>query len=251
MSQNELLIMIPTYDERENVAQMFNQLINLDLDADILFVDDNSPDGTGKIIDDLIRDVTSAYVIHRPGKQGIGGAHFEGISWAYKNNYRLLITMDCDFTHSPSDIKDFLKHSEDHDIVVGSRYLGNDSLSEWSILRKVLTYLGHVATSMLLKMPHDATGAFRLYRLDRIPLGCFELIRSKGYSFFFESLFILVNSHYSIKEFPIRLPARTQGHSKMSLRDAINSLKFLMELYLVKLFRPKSLMYSNPDDGKV
>ncbi len=250
MSQNEILIMIPTYDECENVGQMFSQLTALGIPADILFVDDNSPDGTGKIIDELIADVPSAHVIHRPEKQGIGGAHFEGISWAYKNNYRILITMDCDFTHSPSDIKDFLKHSKDYDIVVGSRYLGNDSLSEWSLLRKILTYLGHAATSFLLKMPHDATGAFRLYRLDRVPFGCFELIRSKGYSFFFESLFILVNSSYSIKEFPIRLPARTQGHSKMSFKDASYSLKFLMELYFVKLFRPKSLIYSKPDPEK-
>ena len=248
MKQNKTLIMIPTYNERENVPQMFQQISELNLDADLLFVDDNSPDGTGDIIDDIIKDVDSAHALHRPGKQGIGSAHFEGIQWAYGHNYQQLVTMDCDFTHSPSDIKEFLKHAESNDIVVGSRYMDDESLSDWNLLRKFLTYFAHFLTTALLRMTLDATGAFRCYRLDRVPLGCFELIKSKGYSFFFESLFVMVSNKFLIKEIPIKLPARTCGHSKMTLKDAFSSLKFLMELYLTKLFKPASLIYNKPQD---
>jgi dolichol-phosphate mannosyltransferase len=238
--------MIPTYNERENVVQMLKQLTDLNIPTDILFIDDNSPDGTGKVIDGLISNLNFAHVIHRAKKEGIGTAHYEGIKYAYEKKYRMLITMDCDFTHSPSDIIKFLSYADKYHIVIGSRYMSRNSLHNWSILRKILTYLGHFATRTILKIKHDASGSFRLYRLDRIPFGCFELVRSKGYSFFFESLFILSNNDFSIKEFPIKLSARMQGSSKMSPKDAIISLKFLMNLFYIKLFKPNLVQCPRP-----
>ena len=155
---NELLIFVPTYNEQENVELILGQLLALGLSADILFIDDNSPDGTGDLLDQLAARYPSVFVQHRSGKLGVGSAHVSGIRWAYDRGYKMLMTMDCDFTHSPDYIRDFLAKREDADIVVGSRYLLQESLSTWNAYRKLLTRLGHVLTVVFLKMPYDATG---------------------------------------------------------------------------------------------
>jgi dolichol-phosphate mannosyltransferase len=232
------LIFIPTYNEKDNVTSMCEQLLALDLDADILFMDDGSPDGTGEILDALAAKHSNVSVVHRAGKQGIGTAHQQGIALAYKRGYKTLITMDCDFTHSPSDIARLLEKFEGADIVLGSRYLQKDSLPHWSLLRKFLTNVGHLLTKRLLKIEHDATGAFRVYNLERIPARLFEMVTSRGYSFFFESLFLLVKNRFEIVEVPIVLPARTYGSSKMSLKEASWSARYLIHLYVSYINHP-------------
>src|SRR5690349_6877589 len=154
MLPDKILVFIPTYNEAENVERIFRQIQLLDLTADVLFLDDNSPDGTGKIIDKIVVENKNASVIHRTGKLGIGSAHKVGIERAYESGYQTLITMDCDFTHSPEYILDFLKNKERTDIVVGSRYLKKDSLATWNLFRKSLTRLGHFLTVNLLDMPY-------------------------------------------------------------------------------------------------
>jgi len=242
MSMDRVLIFIPTYNESENVRKIFQQIKHLHLDADILFLDDNSPDGTGEIIDKIVAANSDTFVIHRRGKLGIGSAHLEGINWSYQCHYEVLITMDCDFTHSPDCILDFLNNSNGYDIVVGSRYMRKGSLDDWNLFRKTLTHLGHFLTHKLLNMPYDASGAFRLYRLHQIPREIFELVTSHGYSFFFESLLILHINKYSIHEIPIDLPARTYGHSKMAWKDAWASLWYLFVIFKRRLFNKKSLL---------
>ena len=240
------LIFIPTYNESENIEQIYNEITELGLNTDLLFIDDNSPDGTGKIIDKLVKNTSNTDVIHRSGKLGIGSAHLDGINWAYNNHYEALITMDCDFSHSPSYIIDFINNSTNYDIVVGSRYMQKDSLESWNYFRKSLTHLGHFLTTVLLGMHYDASGAFRLYRLDKIEKGIFNLVVSKGYSFFFESIFILHLNKCSIKEIPIHLPARTYGHSKMTIKDIWNSLTYLISISTRKSVNKKSLIYEHP-----
>ena len=225
------LIAIPTYNERENLRGLYERIRKVALPADLLIVDDNSPDGTGKIADELACEDPRLFVMHRAGKQGIGDAHQAAIRWAYEHGYQLLVTMDCDFTHLPEDIPCFRREALGHDLVVGSRYLDRKSLRDWNLFRKSLTLAGHFLTKHLLQMPQDATGAFRAYRLDRIPPGIFELVGSKGYSFFFESLYVLKHNGFSIKEIAIDLPARTYGHSKMSPKDAVNSLRLLIRTF--------------------
>ncbi len=241
MLANKLLIFIPTFNEAENVERIFLQIRKLDLGADILFLDDNSPDGTGKIIDRIVSEHRNVQVIHRTGKLGIGSAHKVGIRHAYENGYDVLVTMDCDFTHSPEYILDFLKNKDKTDIVVGSRYMKKDSLATWNLFRKSLTHLGHFLTVVLLNMPYDASGAFRLYNLKNIDNNIFLMIRSNGYSFFFESLFILNLNKIGIYEVAIELPSRTYGTSKMKLSDAWKSFEFLISLYFRKLLNKKSL----------
>jgi dolichol-phosphate mannosyltransferase len=241
---NKTLIFIPTYNEGENIEEIIRQLLALNLEADLLFIDDNSPDGTGKKLNLLAAKHPNLHVQHRTGKLGIGTAHVAGLRWAYQQGYQNLVTMDCDFTHSPEYIPDFIKNSIDADIVVGSRYLQEGSLSTWNKKRLFLTRLGHFLTDTFLNMPYDATGSFRLYRLDRLSSRFVDLIRSPGYSFFFESLFILNENKYRIVEIPIHLPARTYGHSKMKISDAIHSLKQLNSLYFERLFNPKKFQIS-------
>src|ERR1022692_282269 len=208
MFQSKTLIFIPTYNEVENVERIYREIKSLNLGTDILFLDDNSPDGTGTWIDGLVEKNNDTFIIHRSGKLGIGSAHQAGIKWAYGRSYEILVTMDCDFTHSPSYIINFIRHSDKSDIVVGSRYMKKHSLASWNLFRKFLTKLGHFLTVNLLNMPYDASGAFRLYSLKNIDKNIFSLIQSNGYSFFFESLFILNYNKVRITEIPIELPSR-------------------------------------------
>ncbi len=177
---DKLLIFVPTYNERDNAPAMARQLAGLGLDADLLFVDDGSPDGTGELLDALVPEVPRLHVIHRAGKLGIGTAHQAGIAWAYDRGYATLVTLDCDFTHSPSDVPRLIAAAADADLAVGSRHLRAGSLPGWSLWRRGLTRLGHRLTRSVLGLAHDATGAFRCYRLDRIPRQIFALVPAGG-----------------------------------------------------------------------
>lgn len=240
------LIFIPTYNESENVERLYEGIIALGLELDVLFIDDNSPDGTGEVLNQLANKYANVRVVHRDKKLGIGNAHKDGIKWAYDNKYTILITMDCDFTHPPGYIPVIINNAENYDIVIGSRYLYKNSLHGWNLLRKTLTLFGHFMTKYLLKIKFDATGAFRLYRLDRIPEYAFNMVCSTGYSFFFESIYILNLNKFSIKEIPIKLPPRTYGHSKMKFKDAWHSFIFLFTIYLTTFLNKKKYELFEP-----
>jgi len=245
----QILIFVPTYNERENVVNLAEELQSLNLNCNILFMDDNSPDGTGQILDELSLKYENLNVLHRSGKLGIGSAHREGLLWAYDNRFKTCITMDCDFTHPPEYIPELIKLSESHDMVITSRYLKKGSLSDWNLFRKTLTKMGHFLTYRLLKMKYDATGAFRLYRLDRVPKHFLDLVSSNSYSFFFESLFILDFNKFRIKEIPIVLPSGTYGHSKMRITDALGSLKVLVIIWLRTLFNREKFKMCNRSES--
>jgi len=243
------LLFIPTYNEQENVQRIYELIKAQNLDIDLLFLDDNSPDGTGRILDEMAKHDPRLCVLHRTGKLGIGSAHQHAIQWAYDQGYSLVVSMDCDLTHPPEHIPEFIQSTTDSDVVVGSRFMHGESLAEWNFLRKFLTHLGHFLTRHVLRVPYDATGAFRSYRLDRIHRGVFRLVKSSGYAFFFESLHVLCLSGARVKEIPIELPIRTHGQSKMKLTDVLASLQRLLQLYgrsfylkskLSKLNQPES-----------
>ena len=236
MQAGKLLIFVPTYNEADNVERLCRELTALKLGADILFCDDNSPDGTGTIIDRLASEFPHVRAIHRPGKLGIGSAHKEGVRYAYEHGYQTLLTMDCDFTHQPADVKRLLEtaKSSGRPVVIGSRYKEPDSLPGWNLMRRSLTYLGHFLTVSLLRLPHDATGALRIYQLNAIPQELFHRVESNGYSFFFESLLVLHRNGFAIEEMPIALPARTYGHSKMSFPETFRSVGRLLQLFLAR-----------------
>lgn len=243
----EILLFIPTYNECDNAPRMARELAALPLDADILFVDDNSPDGTGKLLEDIKKEIPQLIVHHRSGKLGIGTAHAEAIAWAYQQQYKILVTLDCDFTHSPSDIPAMIRATENSDLAVGSRWVKSDSLPGWNSYRRAMTLLGHVLTKFVLGIPQDASGAFRAYRLNRVPQEIWDLIKSRGYSFFFESMFVFNRNGLLIQEIPITLPARTYGNSKMSTQAAFNSARYIFELALKNIRRPEQFLLPSPN----
>ncbi len=242
MSNSKTLIFIPTYNEKDNVEWLYTSIQSLQLPLDILFVDDNSPDGTGDILDELASKHSEVKVVHQQGKAGIGKAHKVGIDWAVQQGYKTLVTMDADLTHSPQDIPKLLQHSDQFPVVLGSRYMQQNSLDGWNPLRKMLTRIGNFLTTTLLGIKQDATGAFRVYRLDIIPAELFHSVRSNSYSFFFESLHLLHGNHFKIKEIPIALPPRTYGSSKMQLKDILGSLKILFVVFIESKFRRKKFL---------
>jgi dolichol-phosphate mannosyltransferase len=246
-SEDRALVFLPTFNERENVGTLCSEILGLGLNADILFMDDASPDGTGEVLDRLAAEHPNVRVIHRPRKLGIGSAHRDGINWAYDHEYSTLVTMDCDFAHRPEHLSELLSRSRDSDVVVGSRYLRQGSLDEWVLYRKVLAALAHLLTKSLLRIRYDATGAFRAYRLDRIPRETFGLVQSSSYSFFFESLVVLQVNGHRIEEVPIKVAARTFGRSKMRVTDAIGSITRLLRVFLALYLRPSR--YRLPEGG--
>jgi len=232
---HRLLIFVPTYNESENISRLYAELKKLPFEADLLFLDDDSPDGTGNLMDALASQDSRLSVIHRQGKQGIGSAHREGILWAESRDYDYLLTMDADFTHNPIDLPRLWAIHDQHDLVLASRYLQQGSLKGWNLLRRGLTTMGHLATKMLLGLSQDATGALRVYDLKRLGTRWLGRVESNGYGFFFESLFEINQMRADIAEVPIKLPPRTYGHSKMNWNEVRKSLGMLFQLALRRI----------------
>ena len=229
---NRILVGIPTLNEAKNVGPMIHRLLKIPLPMDLIFVDDQSDDGTSEILDRLALAHRGLTVLHRPRGGGIGSAHQEILRYAYEHSYENLVTMDCDFSHQPEDIPRLLAVSESCPLVVGSRFLNTESLSDWNISRKFLTHFGHWLTRNLLHLPMDATGAFRLYRLGMIPRDVWGYVTSSGYAFFFESLVTLKRAGIVCSEISIHLPKRVYGESKLNFMHAFRSLMVLTRLYL-------------------
>ena len=239
--RDRILVFTATYNEAGNVERLCRAILALDVEADILVLDDNSPDGTGAIVDRLAAADGRVHVVHRPAKLGLGTAHVEGILWAYEHGYSHLVTMDCDFTHPPEEIPRFVELAPECHVVVGSRFLRRDSLPGWNWLRRTLTKTAHAATRLFLGMPLDATGSFRLYRLDLLPRELFLLVRSRGYSFFFESLFLLWHNGVEARQVALTLPARESGSSKMRVGDGWQSVRMLVGLTVRRVVGDGSL----------
>jgi dolichol-phosphate mannosyltransferase len=248
----DTLIFVPTYNEAGNIGELLRLILKLELSADILIIDDNSTDGTADVVRQVAVMASCVELQSRPGKLGIGSAHLQAVRYAKERGYRVLVTMDADFSHQPSDIPRFLREHKDYDVVVGSRFEAERSLQEWSALRKTITHVGHFLTKALLNLPYDATGAFRLYRLDRIPDDLIGVISSQHYEFFFESLAIFHEAGLKIGQIPIVLPRRTYGHSKMELFHMVRGVRRLLQLSfnlitLRREFRESRQAYYHPD----
>lgn len=226
------LVMIPTYNESQNVRIIHGRVRAALPEAEILFVDDNSPDGTGVILDELASADRTVYVLHRQGKLGIGSAHLAGIEWAYQHGTTVLVTMDADCTHSPEEVSLFIDAALHAAVVVGSRFIGKGGISQWPLHRRLITKGGHILTQAVLGMRYDATGAYRVYRLDKIPQSIFSLVRSRDYSFFYESLKIVDLAKLPIAQVPVVLAPRFEGNSKMRLSDMVRGFTYLFQLGL-------------------
>lgn len=213
------LIIIPTYNEKNNINFIINKIKKIiKFRYNLLFIDDNSNDGTKEIINKI--KSKNILLFNRKKKLGIGSAHKFGIKYAYKYKYKYIITMDCDGTHNPLYITKMLQLLKSCDLVITNRFKSKNSLRQWSLYRKLITSIRHLIITLIFKTDLDSSGAFRCYNSSKIKLNDILLASSNGYSFFTESTIIL-SQKYKIKQIPISLPKRYAGSSKMRFTDLI------------------------------
>jgi dolichol-phosphate mannosyltransferase len=222
---NQTLIVMPTYNERENLPRMTERLRALPVKVDLLVVDDNSPDGTGKLADELAAKHPEVHVIHRAEKNGLGRAYIAGFKWALERGYDFVFEIDGDFSHNPDDIPTFLAAAQDADLVLGSRYVNGIRIMNWPLSRLMLSKSAATYVQVITGMPFtDPTGGYKCFRRRSLEAIDLEAVRSNGYSFQIELTHKLWRQGYKIVEVPIIFTERVQGHSKMSghiVREAL------------------------------
>ena len=216
-----ITVVTPTYNEAENLPKLVSALFSLPLDLRVLIVDDNSPDGTGRIADEL----TSAYpgridVLHRPGKQGLRSAYLNGFQKILDGDSQAIVQMDSDFSHEPSALVEMAKLLESNDVVLGSRYVKGGSVDgRWSLWRKSLSAFGNYYARTILGLPlHDVTTGYRMWRRETLQQLPFERIQSNGYVFLVEMAYLAHCLEFKIGEAPIYFADRRWGKSKMSIK---------------------------------
>ena len=219
------LVIIPTYNEIENVERMIEVVLSLPEQPDVLIVDDNSPDGTGSKVNEIIQSNKKVNLISRSGKLGLGTAYIEGFKFALAEGYDYIIEMDCDFSHDPKDISRLLKEIDDYDLVIGSRYIQGVNVVNWPLKRLILSMGASFYTRVITGMPlKDATSGFKCFRKEVIQSIDLDKIHSNGYSFQIEMHYKTWKKKFRIKEMPIIFTDRIDGHSKMGkaiVREAI------------------------------
>lgn len=226
------LMIVPTYNEKENIARLVGRLRALPGDVHVLVVDDNSPDGTGAIADGLAAADTGVFVLHRAGKLGLGTAYKAGFAFGLERGYAFLCTMDADFSHSPESLPDLLaKASEGYDLVVGSRYVPGGAVEGWPTSRKILSYganrLAHLVLGVAIR---DCTAGFRCYRRRVLETVDPNVIFSSGYSFLIEMAFHVQRAGFRCGEVPITFVNRTVGDSKISKTEIYKAFYTLLRL---------------------
>ncbi len=240
MPAANVLVIIPTYDERDNVRPIAQAVRQHVPNADILFVDDNSPDGTGKILDEMQASSEHIHVMHRPGKEGLGRAYIAGFKWALARDYTFIFEMDADFSHNPAELPRFLDAAEDADLVLGSRYCEGIRITNWPLSRLILSKGAATYVRIITGMPvTDPTGGFKCFRREVLEAIPFERIISNGYSFQVEMTHAAWLRRYRIKEVPITFEDRYTGYSKMSGKIFKEALWIVWKLALRNHFHRK------------
>jgi len=214
---NKTLIVVPTYNERENLPRMAQRLLALPVGVDLLVVDDNSPDGTGKLADELGAKHSTIHVLHRTEKNGLGRAYIAGFQWALARDYEFVFEMDGDFSHNPDDIPVLLEAAQNADLVLGSRYINGIRIINWPLSRLMLSKGAATYVRIITGMPFtDPTGGYKCFRRRALEAIKLDEVRSNGYSFQIEMSHKLWRQGMKILEVPIIFTERVQGHSKMS-----------------------------------
>jgi dolichol-phosphate mannosyltransferase len=214
------LVIVPTYNERENILRLADAVLSQDPRIEILVVDDGSPDGTGQLADERAAADSRVHVLHRPRKMGLGTAYLAGFAWALERDYDLVFEMDADFSHDPSHLPQFLESAADADLVLGSRYRdGKVTVVNWPISRLMLSYSANIYARIVTGLPlFDATGGFKCFRRKVLEAINLSDVRSNGYAFQIEMSFRAWRKGFRIVEIPIVFVDRTEGESKMSKR---------------------------------
>jgi dolichol-phosphate mannosyltransferase len=230
------LVVIPTYNEAENIPRVVPAVLEAHPSIDVLVVDDGSPDGTADLVRNLQRETGRVHLVVRSGKQGLGTAYVAGFKFALRGGYDVVFEMDADLSHDPAEIPNFLSAIANADLVIGSRYIQGVRVLNWPIQRLFLSYFASIYTRLMTGLPlHDATGGYKCYR--RIVLEAIDLdqIRSNGYAFQIEMSYKAWRKGFRLLEIPIIFTDRRSGHSKMSRQIVYEAFFMLWKLRLQSL----------------
>lgn len=225
MKNKRILIITPTYNERENLQRLTTEVHRIVPEAHMLIVDDNSPDGTGDLAEGLAASDSRISVLHREGKLGLGTAYVAGFKYALANGYDLIFEMDADFSHRPEHLPEFLEAIENADVVLGCRYMEGGGTEDWGLMRRLLSRGGNLYARTLLSLPfRDLTGGFKCFRKEVLEGIDLDSLESAGYAFQIELTHRAHRAGFRITETPIIFPDRTLGHSKMSRKIVAEAL---------------------------
>jgi dolichol-phosphate mannosyltransferase len=232
-----VLVSMATYNERENLAALVRDIHAVVPAADVLITDDSSPDGTGRLADELAAADRRVQVVHRSGKMGLGTAILAAMHYAMDRNYDMLINMDADFSHQPRYLPALLSGMKNHDVMIGSRYVAGGGTRNWPVSRRVMSYGINSIVRLLLRIPaRDTSGGFRCFRVAMLRRTKLDRLLSRGYSFHEEMLYRCMVAGCRIGETPIVFEDRRAGASKVNLREAARSLGIIVWLGLRALF---------------
>jgi dolichol-phosphate mannosyltransferase len=227
-------VCLPTYNERENLEPVLRALG--EHGVDVLVIDDNSPDGTGKLADRLARELDYVEVLHRPRKEGLGPAYLAGFGLALARGAERILEMDCDFSHDPKDVPRLLAATDDAELALGSRYVEGGEIPNWGLIRRAISAGGSLYARLILSGPiHDQTAGFRCYRAEVLRTIDLDAIHSKGYAFQIESTYRTLRAGFRVVEVPIRFVDREAGGSKMSRAIVLEAIWKVPALRLAAL----------------
>ncbi len=220
MSEGRYLVIIPTYNERDNLPRKVPLILEQDERFDVLVVDDASPDGTGRLADEMAAASRRVHVLHREGKDGLGSAYLAGFAWGLERGYELLFEMDADISHPTDALPRFIEAARTHEVVIGSRYVdGRVTVANWPMSRLLVSYFGSWYARTITRMPvRDATGGFNCWHREVLEAVDLDRVRSNGYAFQIELKFRAWRRGFSLTEIPILFRERDSGESKMSKR---------------------------------
>ncbi len=238
---SDALVIIPTYNEKENIETILRKVMSLPEDFHVLVVDDGSPDGTGSIVKTLQEEFPSnIFLLEREGKQGLGTAYLDGFRWGKKKEYEFFFEMDADFSHNPEDLVRLYHTSKDEDIdvVIGSRYIKGVNVVNWPMSRVLLSYFASRYVRIILSIPvEDTTAGFICYRRKVLEAINFKKIKFVGYAFQIEMKYIAYKKGFSIREIPVIFTDRTLGKSKMSQSIIKEAVFGVLQLKLRSIIR--------------
>lgn len=219
------LVIIPTYNELNNIKRLIPEILSRLPDLNVLVVDDNSPDGTGEYVRELGEDDERIHVLQREGKMGLGTAYVAGFKYMLERDYEIVYQMDADFSHDPKELKNFLKYIDDYDLIIGSRYISGVNVVNWPMRRLLLSYFANIYSKVITGLPvRDGTGGYKCFKREVLEAINLDEIHSNGYSFQIEMNFLAWKKGFKLFEMPITFVDRTDGTSKMSkkiVREAV------------------------------
>jgi dolichol-phosphate mannosyltransferase len=233
------IVIIPTYNEAENVINIINKVLSLPVSFDVLIVDDNSPDGTASLVNELIRKIDNKiYIINRPNKVGLGKAYKEGFQWALEKQYEYIFEMDADFSHNPSDLIRIFNNLTDYDVVIGSRYVDGINVVNWPLSRIILSYFASIYSRIITGMSvKDATSGFVGFKSEVLKTIDLNSLVFNGYAFQIELKFKSYLNKFKILEIPIIFKDRVYGDSKMNSSIIFEAVFGLITMRLKSFFK--------------